>query len=142
VEEGNGFVIVVLPGLVFKKIPALTAPPPPKTGISLPGCYASHLADCSPKISLEHHISKSLPDVLNFDNDLRVSGPKWQEGEEKKLPPNALTSKILCKRHNSALSVLDEQSERFLTHLTKPMQMGATANSCTCSTASTWSVGF
>lgn len=97
-----------LTGSGFKKFPAVTSPPPPATGISLPTCYAAPLADCSLKLSREHYVSECLLNELNRNNDLRVSGLRWQEaGKEKVLSPNALTSKILCDRHNSALSPLD-----------------------------------
>lgn len=86
----------------------MTSPPPPVTGLSLLGCYAAPLGDCSSKLSREHFVSESLLDDLNRDDDLRVSGLRWQEaGQEKVLPPNALASKILCDRHNSALSPVD-----------------------------------
>jgi hypothetical protein len=78
------------------------------TGISLPNCYAAPLADCSARLSREHFVSECLLDELNRDNDLRVSGLRWQEaGQERVLRPNALASRILCERHNSALSPLD-----------------------------------
>jgi hypothetical protein len=92
----------------FKKFPAMTSPPPPVTGISLPGYYAAPLSDCSSKLSREHFVSESLLDELNRDEDLRVSGLRWQEAsQEKVLSPNALASGILCDRHNSALSPVD-----------------------------------
>jgi hypothetical protein len=50
---------------------------------------------------------------LNRNNDLRVSGFPWVKGKEQVLPPNALASRVLCKRHNSALSKLDEIAVRL-----------------------------
>lgn len=91
----------------LRKIPASTSPSAPKTGESLESCYANCLSDCSNERSREHYISESLLHYLNRDNDLRVSGLPWVKGEEQVLPPNALVSRVLCKRHNSALSKLD-----------------------------------
>lgn len=92
----------------FIKTAALTSPPAPPTGNALPRCYAAPLADCSPKLSREHFVSASLLEELNVSNQLRVSGLRWQDdGQSKHLKPNALASKILCDRHNSALSPLD-----------------------------------
>ena len=76
-------------------------------------CYASCLSDCSEHISREHFISESLLDYLNSNKDLTVSGLPWLKDTEKVLPPNALAAKILCQRHNSALSVLDEMAVRL-----------------------------
>ncbi|MBI5374168.1 MAG: hypothetical protein HZA77_01960 [Candidatus Schekmanbacteria bacterium] len=91
----------------LNKIPASTLPPAPKTGESLKSCYANCLADCDRELSREHYFSNSLLHYLNRDNDLRVGGLPWTKGKEQVLPPNAFASKVLCKRHNSALSNLD-----------------------------------
>lgn len=83
--------------------------------MSLPGCYARQLGDCSLKLSREHFVSECLLDELNRDNDLRVSGLSWQEsGRVKVLPPNAFASKILCDRHNRALSPIDDIAVKLL----------------------------
>lgn len=97
----------------FRKVPAFTSPPLPKTGNSNPSCYASSLGDCSSKRTREHYISKSLLLYLNRHNALTVKGFPWIEGEQKTLSPNALTSNVLCGRHNAALSPLDEIAVRL-----------------------------
>jgi hypothetical protein len=97
----------------FHKVPASTAPPPPKTGDSFEWCYASPLADCSSKRSREHYFSESLLHYLNRNKDLRVTGLPWVEGEVQVVPPSALASRVLCKRHNSALSPLDAIAVRL-----------------------------
>ncbi|MFQ5853650.1 MAG: SEC-C metal-binding domain-containing protein [Candidatus Binatia bacterium] len=91
----------------FRKVPASTVPPAPRTHDSLESCYVSPLADCSSKRSREHYISESLLHYLNRNNDLTVSGLPWVEGEHQVLPPSAVSSRVLCERHNSALSPLD-----------------------------------
>ncbi len=97
----------------FRKVPAATTPPGPTTGASLTSCYASRLADCSSRISREHYVSESLLRHLNRNNGLTVGGLRWIDGESKALPPSALTSNILCNRHNSALSPLDAIAVRL-----------------------------
>ena len=97
----------------FRKISASTIPLPPKTCGSLETCYASSLADCSLKRSREHYISESLLHYLNRNSNLRVSGFPWIERAEQALPPSALASRILCERHNSALSTLDTIAVRL-----------------------------
>jgi len=65
------------------------------------------LDDCNPKRSREHYISQSLLHYLNPDNKVKVSGLPWLEQKEVVLPPSALASRVLCERHNTALSGLD-----------------------------------
>ena len=62
--------------------------------------------NCSEGKSREHYVSESI--LERFDS-LKVSGMPWQKaGESKILPANALAATILCERHNSALSPVDE----------------------------------
>ena len=44
---------------------------------------------------------------------VHVEGLSWLKGEKKKLPTNQLKSNILCRRHNEALSGLDNIAKRF-----------------------------
>lgn len=97
----------------FHKLAASTTPPGPKTRDSLVSCYASPLANCCSKRSREHYISKSLLEYLNRDNGLTVSGLPWIEGEDELLSPGAFASRVLCARHNSALSPLDAIAVRI-----------------------------
>lgn len=79
--------------------------PGDKTGFSNPKCYLSFSNDCSKKISREHYVSGSL-----FEKNIMVSvsGLPWQKDKpEKSVALSSLTSKILCTRHNSALSEVD-----------------------------------
>ncbi|MHB1344031.1 MAG: hypothetical protein ACYCX3_06695 [Thermoleophilia bacterium] len=72
------------------------------------GCFAAPLGDCGARLTREHYVSESLLHELNRRHGLSVSGFPWQAaGEVQVLTPNALASKILCDRHNSALSALD-----------------------------------
>ncbi|MBN1517147.1 hypothetical protein JXA32_11350 [Candidatus Sumerlaeota bacterium] len=97
----------------FRKIQTSTSPSYPKTGKSLKSCYASCLADCDSILSREHYISETLLHYLSQDNGLKVVGFPWIKGKEQVLSPNALASKMLCGRHNSALSKLDDISIRL-----------------------------
>ena len=66
-------------------------------------CWASGLGSCSDKISREHIVSESL-----FTNDIvRVEGFSWCKDKEKEIGLRSLTAKILCKKHNAALSPVD-----------------------------------
>jgi hypothetical protein len=68
-------------------------------------CYAAVLGGCSRRTSREHYISEA---VLR---DIAAEGSLWMQGSrsvpEKWLPPSAFSAKIMCRRHNSALSGLD-----------------------------------
>ncbi len=66
------------------------------------GCYLRATEACCTKISGEHLISETVLDVL-AEKQVEVSGLPWLKGETKKLGFAALTSKCLCRTHNSAL---------------------------------------
>lgn len=104
---------------IRKKIPTLK-PPGSKTGHSHPNCYLSGSQDCSHQISREHYMSKSVLDQLG--KTLRVSGMPWMgAGQTLDITVGNLTSKILCKRHNEALSPLDEEAALFFLSLSKAL---------------------
>lgn len=97
----------------FRKAPASTKPQGAKTGNSIDGCYASRLGDCGVKRSREHYISESLLHHLNRNNNLTVQGLPWVKNESQVVSPNSLASKVLCERHNTALSPLDAIAVRL-----------------------------
>ena len=76
------------------------------------GCYAGTLSDCSAKLSREHYISRAVLEEIGTAPML--SGLTFLGGEEKRLPNSALVSKILCDRHNTQLSPLDDEAARAL----------------------------
>jgi hypothetical protein len=100
---------------ILRPRPFLPSTPAPKTGLSTPRCYAADLADCSEKISGEHYISHGILRELSEDGvAVEVEGLAWLGDDgKKKLPAKGLTSNILCKRHNEALSGLDSLAKRF-----------------------------
>jgi len=95
--------------------PASAAPPSPSTGFSHTACYARSLEDCSATLTREHYSSKGVLNTIAGDNTvIRVSGLPFQ-GEESvlNLSPDALCGKILCERHNTALSAIDQTATRL-----------------------------
>jgi hypothetical protein len=67
-------------------------------------CWAESLGHCSDTMSGEHTVSKGL-----FTNDVvMVQGLSWCKDEPKAIGLNNLTRKILCTRHNSGLSPVDD----------------------------------
>lgn len=68
-------------------------------------CWASCLGGCDPKISREHYLSAN---ILG-DGPVRLKGLSWCRSEFREISAASCTRKILCERHNRALSPLDEQ---------------------------------
>jgi hypothetical protein len=59
----------------------------------------------------EHWISESILEELTVDGlPPLVSGLPWLAGAEKPIPAPALASRVLCGRHNGALSPLDKDA--------------------------------
>jgi hypothetical protein len=102
--------------------PAMTVesllPPPPPTGTARAGCYMAETADCGEGLSREHYISRSLIDAP----EVRVRGMPWQRKAFERYAPDNLTARILCRRHNSALSPLDAHAKRFFLALEAGLQ--------------------
>jgi len=83
-----------------------------RTGYRHPGCYASTSSDCSSRLSREHWLSAS---VLNAFAPITVSGMPWQHGSQHTLPVRNLGAKVLCERHNKALSPLASSRKSSVT---------------------------
>jgi hypothetical protein len=79
-------------------------------------CWASTIGGCSNKLSGEHYISKGLWLGRTL---ITISGFEWLKGEEKILPVQKLTGKILCTSHNNQLSPLDSEAVEFIKKLTE-----------------------
>src|SRR5687768_2006559 len=88
-------------------------PPGPRTGFAHPDCYANETADCDARITREHYISENVLKCLNVTE---VVGAAWQPDPEQLGPasPASLTSRMLCERHNNALSPLDDAGGEFV----------------------------
>ncbi len=94
-----------------------TLPPPPSTGLTLDRCYASVTRDCLPLLTGEHFLSRTVFEFLSKKGKaVGISNHPWQK-DKRRIEPigiSSLTTKVLCKRHNSALSPLDKFARRFL----------------------------
>lgn len=105
-------------GLPLWQLPSL-APPGEISNISHEKCYMSSTANCSTKLSREHYISKS---ILSQFGGLGVEGLPWHDSEHKfEYGVEALTSKVLCTRHNSSLSPLDSMAGHAFKQITDAM---------------------
>jgi hypothetical protein len=106
----------LLPSGQLRKQPPTLRPPPPQTGHPQRGCYLMGTMDCSADLSAEHYISKSVLQAIGAT--VGVSGVPWLPHRmEKEIGINSLTAKILCSRHNSALSPLDSAAGTFFEKL-------------------------
>jgi hypothetical protein len=77
------------------------------TGHSNEHCYLKSTQNCSTKTSKEHFISRSV--LQQLGEPLQWIGLPWEKpGVDIKYGLSSLSSHILCDRHNSALSPLDE----------------------------------
>ena len=85
----------------------VTTPPGEKTGYMNPRCYARVLADCGRQLSREHYISESILVLMNAKQIVAMGFPWLGPGELRRVSPESLTAKVMCTRHNSALSGLD-----------------------------------
>jgi len=102
-------------GRFWNPRPLLRAPGQP-TGYAHPGCYLRGTNDCSHQISREHYVSKSV--LKQLGDLLGVTGlPRQDTDAVLKTTARSLTAKILCQRHNSALSPLDTEAATFFHHL-------------------------
>lgn len=81
-----------------------------RNGRSVRGCYAAALKDCGGELEAEHFVSKVL--LRQLGKTFAVSGMPWA-GPKAKSSPKALKAHVLCKRHNNALSPVDEAAGRF-----------------------------
>lgn len=99
----------------------IAEPPPPlltgpRTGYANPGCYARASKDCDEKLTREHFITDDLLGAISADGKVVVvEGAAWQDKTEsrKTIGRGSLSRKMLCHRHNNALSPLDKMAAEF-----------------------------
>jgi hypothetical protein len=97
----------------WHKAPEAVEPVPPPTGFSHPKCYLRESRNCSQTLENEHYFSAVA--LKTIDLTLRVSGFPWVKGDiSKAIPIEQFTSRVLCSRHNRALSPIDTQGGRFV----------------------------
>jgi hypothetical protein len=99
----------------FVPLAANTQPPGPPTDRTVARCYAHLLRDCMRPISAEHLVSESaLREVINGSR-VRVFGERFraQGPEGKIIGLKSATKRVLCKRHNNALSSIDVVGTAF-----------------------------
>jgi hypothetical protein len=85
------------------------------TGYANAGCYARSSNDCDEELTLEHYISDDVLESISADTKVvAVKGAAWQpDATEKTVGVKSLASRMLCRRHNHALSPLDKMAAEF-----------------------------
>src|SRR5208337_1048823 len=95
------------------KLPVERRPSGSQPEFSHPRCYMHWTQDCNRQLSREHFISASVLGQVGSPI-LKVNGLPWLgPNETRTLSIRNLTSNILCKRHNEALSPLDAMAGKF-----------------------------
>jgi len=85
-------------------------------------CWAECLGGCSDKMSREHLVSESLFP----EGKVRVEGFPWCREAPKEIGIAGLTAKILCERHNNALSPIDTAGAAAFKAFEKTARLAAT----------------
>jgi hypothetical protein len=86
------------------------------------GCWADSNGNCAGKTSREHLVSASLfPGKL-----IMVRGFPWCKDAPVEIGISGLTAKILCRKHNSDLSPLDEAASNAFETLRKMTTLNET----------------
>jgi hypothetical protein len=82
-------------------------------------CWAKGLGNCEGEISKEHLVSAG---VLG-DKTVLVRGLSWCLKDYKEIGINSIVSNILCRKHNSDLSVVDQGGIDVLRTIEKIMEI-------------------
>ena len=102
----------------------IAEPPPPlltgpHTGYANPGCYARASKDCDEELTREHFITDDVLGAISADGKVVVvEGAAWQDKTERRktIGRASLSRKMLCRRHNNALSPLNKMAAEFFRH--------------------------
>jgi hypothetical protein len=71
-------------------------------------CWAEILGGCDGPLTGEHLFSKGL----FSGKSVQVQGDIWKTTKLKSIGVNSLTANILCRAHNNALSIVDDEGIR------------------------------
>lgn len=92
------------------------------TGFANPGCFGRVSRDCAGPLDREHWVSESVQRAIaDVGSPITLTGVPWLNGGALSVGTNQLASRILCKRHNNALSPLDMCAEAVIRHLIADM---------------------
>lgn len=101
-------------GRHFVPLQVKTSPGRVASGMRSARCYAHPTGDCAGPISADHAIAQSL--------QLGPIVRTLSDGTKRTIPATSAGRNVLCKRHNSALSALDQVGHRFVAALRRHAQ--------------------
>jgi hypothetical protein len=99
---------------IAKRSPALLTDE--RTGYANPGCYGRSSNDCSEDLTLEHYISDDVLESIAADGKvISVRGAAWlgPGNPARTVGVKSLSARMLCGRHNHALSPLDAMASDY-----------------------------
>lgn len=102
----------------FVPPPVDTRPRGIVTGLRVRKCFANSTADCYPPISADHAIARAIQEEFQRTPIIRT----LIDGSTRTISAASAGRKVLCKRHNSALSPLDQSGCRFVRALQRQLQ--------------------
>jgi len=86
-----------------------------RAGFNIVECWAARLGNCAGGLSREHYISDGI-----FDGEtIAAFGLAWCKERPIQIGLVNAVSKILCKRHNEALSAFDAEAAKLSRFLSK-----------------------
>lgn len=106
------------------RVPPLGRLRPAESEPVVDGCYAAGLGGCGGKRSLEHWVSNCALSHIEGFGPIAVNGFTWADADAKwtYIPKKRLGAKILCQKHNTALSPVDDLTGRFVDFLSPQRQ--------------------
>jgi hypothetical protein len=79
-----------------------------------PRCYAAELGGCSDSPNKEHFVSKALLKEFEEETGLNVIGYPHGNTGQILISAESMCAKVLCEKHNNALSDVDTEGSRFI----------------------------
>lgn len=77
-------------------------------------CFLHGFGPCHGKLTGEHYTSRAVLELISPGGVTQIGGLPWQTPDEmKNVGIAALTANVLCDRHNSGLSGLDNEAKKL-----------------------------
>ena len=65
-------------------------------------------------MSREHYIADAVLRIIETSGGVEIHGFPWQKKQRQRVPRSGMVARVLCTRHNAALSPLDAEAARFI----------------------------
>jgi hypothetical protein len=122
-RSGKPSITCCFDGRTFHKLPSVLGLGVLPPGSSLDKCYMKELGSCDGVISGEHLFTAAIMELLADNGDFTISGLPWIKGDKPiSVGINSLKANCLCRKHNSALTLLDEAALKLFTALKQSLE--------------------